>query len=314
MVKILGINREQNIARIPGSDQRILNLVAEEFKKKGFEVEIKTLKELKKEDTADIILNMARSQEINDLLFEKEIQGTSSLTILVMAQKEELCSVGTAPERADVILNMARGQEINKILFGSEKQGVYIVNPPKSVLLISNKKELHPMLLNAGVGTPETKTYKVEEIKINDIKQKSVLKAGNRHSIYFIVDIDDKNGFDLAIKKYKEEGIEEIIVQKFVEGRFSKYYAAGDKIFLPKDVENELSQEIIQEIKRQIGVIQKLTNVYIIGGDLIVDGNNIYFTDVNDWPSYSGAEGVKQEDVAPYIAGFIEKQYQEFKK
>jgi glutathione synthase/RimK-type ligase-like ATP-grasp enzyme len=313
MVKILGINRELNIARTPGSDQRILALVAEEFRKKGFEVEIKTLKELKKEDTADIILNMARSQEINDLLFEKELEENSSLAVLVITKEEELCEVG-ALKKADVIMNMARGQEINKILFESEKQGIYVVNPPKSVLLVSNKKELFPMLDSAGASIPETKTYKVGEISINDIKEKSVLKAGNRHSIYFTVDVNDVGGFNLAIDKYKEEGIEEIIVQRFIEGRFFKYYAAGDKIFLPINVEKELPQELIQEIKKQIGLIQKLTNVYIIGGDLIVDGNNIYFTDVNDWPSYSGAEGVSQEEIAPYIADFIEKKYREFKK
>jgi glutathione synthase/RimK-type ligase-like ATP-grasp enzyme len=309
MVKIIGINRELNIARKPGSDQMILHLVAEEFKRKGFEVQIKTLKELRKEDTADIILNMARSQEINNLLFEKENQ--ENLTILVMAQKEELCSVGA---RADVILNMARGQEVNKILFESEKQGVFVVNPPKSVLMVSNKKELHPMLLKSGVGTPETKTYKVSEISISDIKEKSVLKAGNRHSIYFVVDVNEKDAFDEAIKKYQEEGIEEIIVQKFVEGKFIKYYAVGDKVFLPDNIENEFSHEIVKEIKKQISIIEELTGVYIIGGDLIVSGNNVYFIDVNDWPSYSGAEGVKQEDIAPYIADFIEKKYREFKK
>jgi glutathione synthase/RimK-type ligase-like ATP-grasp enzyme len=313
MVKILGINKELNIARDPGHDQRILSLVAEEFKKKGFEVEIKTLKELKKEDAADIILNMARSQEINDLLFEKELEGNSSLTILVMAKKEELCEVGTT-QRADVILNMARGREINTVLFESEKQGVYIVNPPKSVLLVSDKKELFPMMAQAGVGIPETKTYKVGEISIKDIKEKSVLKAGNRHSIYFTVDFNDENAFNSAIQKYKKEGIEEIIVQKFIDGKFFKYYAAGDKIFLPRDVERDFSQELVQEINRQIGEIQKLTNTYIIGGDMIVDGINIYFTDVNDWPSYSGAEGVSQEEIAPYIADFIEKKYKEFKR
>jgi len=309
MVKIIGINRERNIARKPGSDQVILSLVAEEFKKKGFEVEIKTLKELKKEDTAGIILNMARSQEINQILFEKENQ--ENISILIMSEEKELCSVSS---RADVILNMARGHEINRVLFESEKQKVFIVNPPKSVLMLSNKKELHPMLSEAGVGTPETKTYKVSEITINDIKEKSVLKAGDRHSIYFVIDVNEKDVFDVAINKYKEEGIEEIIVQKFIEGKFIKYYAVGDKMFLPDNIENEFSHEIVKEIKRQIEVIQKLTNVYIIGGDLIVNGNKIYFIDVNDWPSYSGAEGVKQEDVAPFIADFIEKKYQEFKK
>jgi glutathione synthase/RimK-type ligase-like ATP-grasp enzyme len=311
MVKIIGINRELNIARTPSLDQSILNLVAGEFKKKGFEVEIKTLKELRKEDTADIILNMARSQEINSLLFEKENEG--NLTILIMSQKEELCSVG-AKSRADVILNMARGQEVNKILFESEKQGVYVVNSPKSVLMISNKKDLHPALVNTGVSIPETKIFKVSEITINDIKEKSVLKAGNRHSVYFTVDADGKDAFDAAIKKYQEEGIEEIVVQKFIDGKFFKYYAVGDKIFLPVDVEKDSSAELVNEIKKQIGLIEKVTNVYIIGGDAIISGDKVYFTDVNDWPSFSGAEGVKQEDIAPYIAEFIEKKYREFKK
>ncbi|MFA5086327.1 MAG: hypothetical protein WC468_01875 [Candidatus Paceibacterota bacterium] len=311
MVKILGINREQNIARTPGHDQRILSLVGEEFRKNGFEVEIKTLKELKKEDTADIILNMARSREINDLLFEKESEGR--LTILVMSKKEELCEVG-ATTRADVILNMARGREVNEILFESEKQGVYVVNPPKSVLLVSDKKDLFPMLDSAGVGIPETKTYKVSEISIGDIKQKSVLKAGNRHSIYFTVDVNDGSVFNSAINKYKEEGIDEIIVQKFIDGKFFKFYAAGDKIFLPTEIEKEFPQELVFEIKRQIGVVESLTGAYIVGGDFIIEGGKIYFTDVNDWPFFSGAEGVSQEQIAPYIAEFIEKKYRELKK
>jgi len=309
MVKILGINREQNIARTPGLDQAILSLVADELKRRGFEVELKTLKELKKEDTADIILNMARSQEINDILFEKE---ATSMKMHIMSPSEELCSVGAA--RADVILNLARGHEINKILFESEKQGVCVINPPKSVILVSNKKELHPMMVEAGVSVPEASVFKVGEISIDDIKEKSVLKAGNRHSIYFVVDVNDKEAFDTAINKYKEEGIDEVLVQKFVEGKFFKFYAAGDKIFLPKDVEAEMPQDVIAEIKKQIGIIERITGVYLIGGDLFVNGNDIYFTDVNDWPSYSGAEGVAQEEIAPYIADYIEKKYQEFKK
>lgn len=311
MVKIIGINRELNIARVPGLDQSILNLVAEEFKKKGFEVEIKTLKELRKEDTADIILNMARSQEINQLLFEKEIE--SNLTVFIMSQEEELCNAGVR-SRADVVLNMARGPEINKLLFETEKQGVFVVNPPRSVLMISNKKDLNPLLVKAGVSIPETKVYKVNEITIDDIKEKSVLKAGNRHSIYFTIDVGEKNALDVALKRYREEGIEEIIAQKFIEGKFMKYYAVGDMVFLPVGFEAEFSKELAEEIKRQIGLIEKTTDSYILGGDLIIADNKVYFTDVNDWPSYSGAGGVEQKDIAPHIADYIEKRYQEFKK
>lgn len=312
MVKIIGINRESTIARTPSLDQAILNLVAKEFEKKGFEVEIKTLKDLKAGETADIILNMARSQEINSILFEKESQG--NLTILVMSNKSEMCEVGVTPSRADIVMNMARGEEVNRILFETEKQGAYVVNPPRSVLMISNKKTLHPMLFETGVGTPETSTFNVEKISISDIKQKSVLKAGNTHSVYFIIDTGDEKGLSDALSIYKEKGIGEIVVQKFIDGRFIKFYAVGEKIFLPIDFEKNESQEVVDEIKKQIGIIQKLTGTYIIGGDIIVSEGKPYFTDVNDWPSFSGAEGVKQEDIAPYIADYIEKKYSELKK
>ena len=311
MVKILGIHREMNIARKPGSDQRILNLTAEELKKMGYEVEVKTLKELRKEDTADIILNMARSQEINDILFEKELQA-NNLTVFIMSEKEQLCEVG--PKRADIILNMARGHEVNRVLFESESQGVFFINSPKSTIFVSNKKELHQKLSEAGVGTPETKAYKVAEIKLEDIKEKSILKAANRHSLYYVVEVGEADSFDSAMEKYREKGIEEIIVQKFVEGRFVKYYAVGDMVFLPDGAENDLSHEVVKEIKRQIGLIEKVTGLSVLGGDLIVSGNEVFIVDVNDFPSFSGAEGVHQEDVAPYIAKFVQDSYLNFKK
>ncbi|MFA5013699.1 MAG: hypothetical protein WC520_04040, partial [Candidatus Paceibacterota bacterium] len=133
MVKVIGIYREQNIARKPGSDNRILDLTADELRKRGFQVELKTLREIKSGETVDIILNMARSEAINDILFEKATQEMYVLaSVKAMANSSVSESKGYVKlDDVDVILDMARGADVNSVLVNKETKGVYIVNPPK---------------------------------------------------------------------------------------------------------------------------------------------------------------------------------------
>jgi glutathione synthase/RimK-type ligase-like ATP-grasp enzyme len=316
MVKAIGVYREQKIARKPGSDNRILDLTAEELRKRGFQVELKNLREIKSGETVDIILNMARSEAANDILFEKS---SEEIYVLVPAKTKAHSSVSESKgyvklDDVDVILNMARGMDANTVLLKKESKGIYIVNPPESVILTSNKKELFPMLAKAGVSVPESKVYKTDELIINEIKQKSILKAANRHSLYFVVDVNDTDGLAEAIQKYKEAGVEEVLIEKFENGQMYKYYIVDDVFFLPDDVENKMPHELIKEIKKQILLIGETANLSIYGGDMIIDNDKVFFTDVNDWPSFSGTESVKQEDVASYIADFVVNDYKKFKE
>ncbi|MCX6760975.1 MAG: hypothetical protein NTZ84_02660 [Candidatus Nealsonbacteria bacterium] len=75
MIKALGIYREIKLAGKPGADQRILDLTAEELKKRGFKVDVKKSDDFQKEEDVELIFTMARGKEINDILMEKEKEG-----------------------------------------------------------------------------------------------------------------------------------------------------------------------------------------------------------------------------------------------
>jgi len=74
MRKAIGIYRETNFSGKPELDQRILNLTAEELRKKGFVVEMVIPENFKESIEADLIFTMTRGG-INDILLKKEKQG-----------------------------------------------------------------------------------------------------------------------------------------------------------------------------------------------------------------------------------------------
>lgn len=75
MKKAIGIYRENILAGKPSSDKNILDLTAEELKKKGFEVKCLSVGDFDLEEEIDMIFTMARGKSINDFLLGKEEEG-----------------------------------------------------------------------------------------------------------------------------------------------------------------------------------------------------------------------------------------------
>lgn len=71
MAKAIGIYREIKLAGKPGPDQRILDLTAEELKKRGFEVLTKKSEDFSEKESVDLVFTMARGKKINELLEKK---------------------------------------------------------------------------------------------------------------------------------------------------------------------------------------------------------------------------------------------------
>ncbi|MDI6591789.1 MAG: ATP-grasp domain-containing protein [Patescibacteria group bacterium] len=264
MTKAIGIYREFKLAGKPGPDQRILDLTAEELKKRGFEVLTKKPEDFKREEIADLIFTMARGEEINELLIEKE------------------------------------------------KKGIFVINSPEDIRFSFNRKLTYQKMKELGVNVPETKTIRIEALKFSNLKDKSILKPSNRHEFWFV--IENENDFKKAKKEYKNQRIEEIIVQKFINGKHIKYYVIGEEVILPKNVENEISPEAIEGIKKQARLTGEATGLKIFGGDFIVENDIPFCVDANDWPSMGSIEGFTQEQAAVKIAAVIENEYNNFKR
>ena len=75
MPKAIGIYRELKLAGKPGSDQRILDLTAQELTKLGFEASNVFSEQFDFNQPVDLVFTMARGKEINDALFDKQNQG-----------------------------------------------------------------------------------------------------------------------------------------------------------------------------------------------------------------------------------------------
>lgn len=259
MAKAIGIYREIKLAGKPGADQRILDLTAEELKKRGFEVLTKKPENFRGEEMADLIFTLARGKEINELLVEKE------------------------------------------------KKGVFIINSPQAIRFSFNRKLTYQKMQKFGGNVPETKVMKVKDIKFSDYEGKFILKPSNRHEFWFVIENEDD--FEKAIKEYKNQEIEEILIQKFIDGKHIKYYVIGDEVILPKNVENETSQKVIEEMKKQVILTGKATGLKIFGGDFMVKKDIPFCVDANDWPSMGSIEGFTQEIAAVKIANLIKREY-----
>jgi glutathione synthase/RimK-type ligase-like ATP-grasp enzyme len=265
MPKAIGIYRETKLAGKPGPDQRILDLTAEELRKRGFDV---------------------------------------------LTKKPEEFS---GKEKVDLIFTMARGEKINELLMKKEKEGIFVINSPKAIRFsLTQRAKVYQKMKKARANIPETKVMKIDKIKFSDLKEKSILKPATRHEFWFIV--ESATEFKKAIKEYKKEKITEIIVQKFIEGKHIKYYAIGEEVILPKDIDKEISLKTMKEIKKQALIARKVTGLQIFGGDFMIKDDIPYFVDANDWPSMASIEGFTQQKAAKKIADLIERKYNVYRK
>jgi glutathione synthase/RimK-type ligase-like ATP-grasp enzyme len=219
----------------------------------------------------------------------------------------------TGKEKVDIVFTMARGEKINELLMKKEKEEIFVINSPRAIRLSLTKRGLvYQKMKKLEANIPETKVMKIEKVKFSDLKGKSILKPVSRHEFWFVV--ENKNDFEKAIKEYKKEKINEIIIQKFIDGKHIKYYAIGNEIILPKAIEKRISLKTIKEIKKQALLAGKVTGLKIFGGDFMVKGESIFCVDVNDWPSMGSIEGFTQEEAAIKIADLIEKEYNAYRK
>ena len=262
MPKAIGIYRETKLAGKPGLDQRILDLTAEELKKRGFETSVKKPEDFRKEDEVELIFTMARGEAINNLLMEKE------------------------------------------------RKGVFVINRPEAIRFSFNRKEVYKKLINLDADVPRTEFFGINDISFSNIDRKVILKPANRHEFFFVVEKEEE--FNKAIEEYKKAGIAEIIVQDFVNGERTKYYAIGDEVLLPQTAEF-FTKEIIDRIKGQALLSGTATGLKIFGGDFMVLENKAFCVDTNDWPSFSVNENLTQEVASVKIADLIEKEYNNFK-
>jgi D-alanine-D-alanine ligase-like ATP-grasp enzyme len=162
---------------------------------------------------------------------------------------------------------------------------------------------------------PEARVYGIDDIVFSDLEGKAIIKPANRHEYWFVV--EKEFHFNAAMETYKQKGIDEVMVQRFVKGEDVKFYAIGNRVIIPKSAKENFPEKTIKEIEKNVLDIEKATGLKILGGDFVVDPKDdykVYCVDINDWPTFSVIGEFSQEEAGAEIANLIFSEFEKHKK
>lgn len=194
------------------------------------------------------------------------------------------------------VFSMARSDKILSIL---EKSKLPIINDPAAIRKVLHRQTLYRELIKNEIPIPETK-----EIKINDasFEYPSVIKNPEAHGQdKHIVKALNEDEFIAGIEHFKDMGLTSVLIQKFIGGRWIKFYGVRDKIYLYDSPETSA-----EKLKKIAINAAKVVNLDVYGGDIIQGlDNNFYLIDLNDWPTFNPVKEEAASEIAKIIKSKI---------
>ena len=222
------------------------------------------------------------------------------------------------PERtdADLILNMAQSDEALSLLSSWEREGIRIINSPQSIRNCY-RKNMVMILKENEISMPKTWVYTIEMLENELFEVYSLgwegiywVKRGDFHAIkkQDVVKVKSFEEMENALIYFRENRIDEVVIQEHVDGNVIKFYGVG-RDYLRAFLEGS-PFELSEGMKEEIFKTKDLLGIEVYGGDLILTPKeNFFIIDMNDWPSFS----VCQEEAAKKIAGYVKSILEERK-
>jgi len=229
---------------------------------------------------------------------------------------------------AEIIFNMARDKKSIKKLQQLEDEGKLVINSGYGIenctrekmtrLLISNQIP-HPQCII--VDTDKPLPVETEKMVSNCWIKRGDFHAIHREDVSYAQNIEEAENI---LNEYALRGIETAVINEHLAGDLIKFYGvAGTGFFYwfyPEEHNHsKFGWEAINGkasgrrfdvsfLKNICNRATKILNIYIYGGDGVVDANgNIKIIDFNDWPSFAPC----RTEAAPYIAQCIKEQIRE---
>lgn len=280
---ILGIRRKDLFSpNHIGNDSMIFNLVTETLRRRGVEVAVYEEDEfLQLENVApDNIISMARTKVLVGRLKELEVQG------------KKVINSGFGIE------NCFRVNMTKKLVDGG-------IPYPKSFIVRTSEdiSRFYDLLPGKGIW----------------------IKRGDFHAIHkedvsFVASKDEAQNI---LHEYALRGIEDAVLSAHLTGDLVKFYGVRQTGFFHwfypydhnhhkyalyeeingKSLHYAFDSDALQRIAEKSAT---LLNVFIYGGDAIIDRNGgFHIIDLNDWPSFAPC----REAAADAIAGILSKKF-----
>lgn len=212
-----------------------------------------------------------------------------------------------------LVLSLAQSDRTLGILGKLQEDGIPVINSVRSVRNCY-RKNLVPLLQKNGLPVPESRIISLDDLERKglsfDISTTYWLKRGDVHAIQpeDVVKVKSGNQVITAIKHFRRQDIEDVLVQEHVEGMVVKFYGVGaDEYF------TAFSASTGEKIVFQVGALSKIARLSakvvgleVYGGDAIfTPGGKVALIDLNDWPSFSLCCEPAAEAIAGYTTRLI---------
>jgi glutathione synthase/RimK-type ligase-like ATP-grasp enzyme len=214
MKKVIGIYRESVLAGKPSSDQRIMDLTLQELQNRGFEVKSVKVEDFDTREDVQMILTMARGEEINKILSSKKEEGVLILND-PLAIRFSFNRKGTCERLIELNANVPS----TKYVMLADLSMADITK--KSILKPANRHEFWFVVENEeelGIAKDAYSKEGISEVIVQDFVVGDSVK-------YYCIDEEVLLPADIGVT-YPNELIDQIRSQAVLSGR-----AIGLKIF-----------------------------------------------------------------------------------
>ncbi|MCC7570181.1 hypothetical protein KO465_02425 [Candidatus Micrarchaeota archaeon] len=197
---------------------------------------------------------------------------------------------GEVKPGTNIVMNMSRDA---KILDKLAKLDIPVINNPQSVKNMLSKETIYEKANEIGITIPETRKVKVRELKY-DGEEYYVKRADIRGKREHRSLVNSIETLDETIKKFEDQGVGEVLIQKAIEGEVIKFYGVGEEAWF-------VGFEPISQVKLKIIKLAEYMNVEIFGGAVIKQEGKYYLITINEWPTFSVMREKGSEKIAELI-------------
>ena len=220
-------------------------------------------------------------------------------------EESEMAQLQAHPKEYDLVLTMAQS-EAALVQIESTFPEEIVINTSRSIRNCYRKK-MSEKLSRLSIGYVPYRTIATQTIPRNLPAEGSFwLKRSDFHAISDedVCLAEGKLEILEKLKKFRDRGVKEIILQEHIVGDIYKFYGVKGKFFRPIKVRDFLSTSEapdFEKMRANVELAADALGLSVFGGDAIFDSQGkIHFIDLNDWPSFR----LCREEAARAIADF----------
>ncbi len=209
------------------------------------------------------------------------------------------------PEADTLVFTMAQGPRALERFDAWQRRGVRVVNRPEAIRNCHRHRTV-ALLRDAGVGLPETVLLSTSANAMPRVEAgRYWVKRGDVHAVEAndVVACDDTT-LPEVLHAFRHRGIERVAVQRHVDGRVLKFYAARPSFFhcVPPADGSIVPPEVLMHLAEVAARGATALGLEVYGGDAVwSDDGRLSLIDLNDWPSYAACRAQGATAIATYF-------------